>query len=72
MNPYHSFLIKHRIYCERCSDLTAAVVVRNYNGRDTVLCSAHAGRLDAARMSDNKQNQPQLKLAKPGQTESET
>jgi hypothetical protein len=55
LKPYHDFLIRHRIWCEKCSDLTPATVVRNYNGRDTVLCSEHAGRLDAARISERKQ-----------------
>ena len=52
-NPYHAFLIKHRIYCEhpKCG-LTHATTVVNINGRDEVRCDEHAQRLKAARKSD--------------------
>ena len=57
---YHEFLIKHRVYCEFGSGfklcLEYASTVRNLNGRDTVFCSEHAGRLDAVRKSDNQQD----------------
>ena len=49
---YYDFLIRHRIYCERCTDLTHATTVEKVNGRDTCLCDIHAQRLKAARKSD--------------------
>jgi len=55
MNYFHDFLIRHRVYC--CRDLCyrRGTTVRQINGRDEVLCSEHAGRLDAVRKSDKKQ-----------------
>jgi hypothetical protein len=54
---YYSFLIRKRLYCDRCLDaFTKATTVRNVNGKDLVLCAEHASRLDAARKSDAKQN----------------
>jgi hypothetical protein len=63
LNSFHAFLIKHRIWCAKCSDLTPAVTVRRLNGAEEVLCNTHAGRLDAARISENKQTklEPNLK-----------
>jgi len=59
LESYHAFLIKYRRYCERETQYQPcynyATEVRNINGRDTVLCSEHAGRLDAVRQSDKKQ-----------------
>jgi len=54
---FHAWLIKHRVYCERCTDLIYAKVVRNFNGKDMVLCQTHADRLDAVRQSERKQDQ---------------
>ena len=53
LESYHAFLIKHRVYCDRCdSRLIPAVTVENVNGRDEVLCGVHSQRLKAARKSD--------------------
>jgi hypothetical protein len=59
MTAYHSWLIRQRRWCERCSDLNKATTVVNVNGRDEVMCQNHAGRLDAARKSDRKQSEEQ-------------
>lgn len=53
---FHAWLIRQRRYCDRCRNkLTPATTVRNFNGKDIVLCHTHASRLDAVRESDNKQ-----------------
>ena len=49
---YHRFLIKHRIWCEKCTSLTAATQVVNINGRDEVRCDEHASRLANVRKSE--------------------
>ena len=53
--PFHQWLIRQRIWCDRCSDLTKATTVRNLNGKDYVMCNEHAGRLDSVRQSERKQ-----------------
>jgi hypothetical protein len=60
MNAYERFLIRNRIWCERCSDLTTATQVEQVNGKDTVLCDWHASRLRAAKFSDQKQDKIQV------------
>lgn len=57
MTSFHKWLIRQRIWCDKCSDLTNATTVRKLNGKDLTLCSEHAGRLDAARQSERKQNE---------------
>lgn len=52
---YHAWLIRQRVYCERDSCFRKPTCVMKYNGRDTVLCSEHAGRLEAVRRSDERQ-----------------
>ena len=51
-NPFHRWLIRQRRWCEKCTSLTAATHVENYNGRDTVLCHEHASRLANVRKSE--------------------
>jgi hypothetical protein len=57
---FHAWLIRQRVYCEHnalhtlCVD--RATTVRNFNGKDIVFCDIHASRLDAVRVSDNKQS----------------
>ena len=55
--PYHQWLLKQRLYCDRCLDaLTKATVVRKFNGKDLCLCAEHAKRLDAVRQSEANQS----------------
>ena len=60
MNPYERWLIKQRRWCDHCSDLTDATQVEKLNGKDLTLCSWHASRLRAAKLSDQKQNKIQV------------
>jgi len=57
-DPYHRWLIKQRIYCERDACFREPTCVVKFNGRDTVLCDEHAGRIEAVRRSEEKQQQP--------------
>jgi len=54
-DSYHAWLIRQRVYCARDLCFRRAAIVRKINGRDEVLCSEHAGRLDAVRESERKQ-----------------
>jgi len=55
MTPYHAWLIRQRIYCERGACYAHATHVRQFNGAEIALCAEHAARLDAVRQSEKKQ-----------------
>jgi hypothetical protein len=55
MTQFQQWLVRQRIFCDRCKSLTNATTVRKLNGKDLTLCQEHANRLDAARKSYKKQ-----------------
>jgi len=54
-DSYHARLIRQRIYCARDLCYSRATTVRQFQGEDICLCETHAGRLDAVRESERKQ-----------------
>jgi hypothetical protein len=40
-NPYHRFLIRHRVYCELCSAPMPATHVIQHKFKTKVVCDAH-------------------------------
>lgn len=41
MNPYHRFLLKHRVYCELCTGPMPATRVIEVKHKATCVCDAH-------------------------------
>lgn len=40
-NPYHKFLIRHRVYCEKCTGPMPATEVTHDGFKTIVVCDAH-------------------------------
>ena len=43
MTHFHKFLLRHRPYCELCSNLVTAWHIIKVDGHDTAVCDKHFG-----------------------------
>ncbi len=43
--PFHRFLIRERVWCEKCAGLRrATAVIKDEKGHELVVCDKHAGK----------------------------
>jgi len=55
MIPYHKFLIRTRVYCERCVAPVPAEHVIKVDNRDLVVCDTHADLLVSINKKDENE-----------------